>query len=87
VGAPQLKEFNIQRRIQISYLDDTLRVARFLPSEELADDEAGGQKSEEEIIFVFKRVVERVEEQQVRAWGCGAPGLPRGNPAKPPSSL
>jgi hypothetical protein len=55
VGAVQQKEFNIQRRIQIAYLDETLRIARFLPSEELADDEAGEQRSEEEIIFVFKR--------------------------------
>ena len=39
MGAVQQKEFNIQRRIQIAYLDETLRIARFLPSEELADDD------------------------------------------------
>lgn len=64
MGGVQQREFDIQRRIQIAYLDDTLRVARFLPSEELADDEAGEQRSEEEIIFVFKRVVEEEEEEE-----------------------
>ena len=31
----QQREFGIQRRIQVLYLDDTLRIARFLPDEDL----------------------------------------------------
>jgi hypothetical protein len=65
VGGVQQREFDIQRRIQIAYLDETLRVARFMPSEELADDEAGEQRSEEEIIFVFRRAGEEEEEEEV----------------------
>ncbi len=72
VGGVQQREFDIQRRIQIAYLDDTLRVARFLPSEELADDEAGEQRSEEEILFVFKRVVEQEEEEEAVQVGAAA---------------
>ncbi|KXZ56152.1 hypothetical protein GPECTOR_1g13 [Gonium pectorale] len=40
LGGPQKKEFNIQRKIKILYLDEDIRVALFLPSEELADSEA-----------------------------------------------
>lgn len=35
VGGTQQKQFNIQRRIKIEFLDETLRIARFLPDEDL----------------------------------------------------
>eukprot|EP00775_Hariotina_reticulata_P005046 gene5046-5287_t len=63
----QQKEFDITRKIQIVYLDDTLRIARFLPSEDLVDEESeeaqGGPESDE-ILFVFQRVVEAEEEEE-----------------------
>jgi hypothetical protein len=58
----QSRDFDIQRRIQVVYLDDTLRIARFLPSSELTDseqEEEGGEQ--EEILFVFKRAAEEEE--------------------------
>lgn len=62
----QAKTFNINRKIQIVYLDETLRIARFLPSEELSDSEAeeaqGGPESEQ-ILFVFARSGQEAEEE------------------------
>ena len=61
--ALQTRDFDIQRRIQLVYLDDTLRIARFLPSSELSDseqEEEGGEQ--EEILFVFKKAPEEEEE-------------------------
>lgn len=63
----QQKEFDITRKIQILYLDDTLRVARFLPSEDLADqesEEAQGGPESEEILFVFQRVAEEAQADE-----------------------
>ena len=60
-----------QRVIQIAYLDDRVRVARFVPPEE--DEEA------EASFYVFRRLVdeEEEEEEEVRVarsacccWGC-----------------
>ena len=61
LGGALRKEFNIRRRIKISYLDATLRVATFLPDAALPDSEADGAdavegRSQEEIVFVFRRV-------------------------------
>lgn len=88
IGGTVEKEFNIQRRIQISYLDERLRVARFIPSAELEDDEAAGQGSTEEIIFVFERVAEAAEEDEPAAAGGAADGGEAEVPqAKPPAFL
>lgn len=57
VGGAQSKELNIQREVQIVYLDEVLRIARYLPVEgqsgEDEDEESSG--GEEESLFVFKR--------------------------------
>lgn len=55
LGGAEKKTFDIKRKIQILYLDDEYRVAKFLPSDAKDDEaEANGGKSSEEIIFVFK---------------------------------
>jgi CO dehydrogenase/acetyl-CoA synthase beta subunit len=49
------------------YLDDTLRIARFLPDQSLEDSEAdqeAAQREAEPILFVFKRVVEEAAEEE-----------------------
>lgn len=83
LGGTQQKEFNIQRRIQIAYLDDSFRIARFLPDDKLTDDEAE-ESQDEEILFVFRRVADRAgadEDDEVGprvaggckwGWGRGA---------------
>ncbi|KAG2440887.1 hypothetical protein HXX76_003741 [Chlamydomonas incerta] len=65
LGGPVKKAFDIQRKIQILYLDDEIRVALFLPTEGLADTEAdeNGGSSQEDIVFVFQRIAESAEEE------------------------
>jgi hypothetical protein len=60
-GGTQPKDFDIQRRIQIVYLDEQVRVARFLPSEDLQDSEDAG---EDEILFVFRRASGGADEEE-----------------------
>lgn len=61
LGGPVKKEFNIKRKIKILYLDDELRVALFLPSEDLPDSESA--EREEDIVFVFQRIKDAAEEE------------------------
>ncbi|KAG2450565.1 hypothetical protein HYH02_005066 [Chlamydomonas schloesseri] len=69
LGGPARKTFDIQRKIQILYLDDEIRVALFLPTEGLADTEAeeNGGSSNEDIVFVFQRIAETAEEEEAPA--------------------
>ncbi|PNH12287.1 putative plastid-lipid-associated protein 8, chloroplastic [Tetrabaena socialis] len=68
LGGPVKKDFNIQRKIKILYLDDEIRIALFLPSEDLPDTEAdeNGGRSQDDIVFVFQRITEAAapEEEQ-----------------------
>ena len=51
-----------QRVIQIAYLDDRVRVARFVPPE----DEEGAEPS----FYVFRRLVDEEEQEEVRLAAC-----------------
>ncbi len=65
IGGPQMREFDVARKIQIPYLDESLRIARLLPDDDLEDEESEGSSLEgQPILFVFRKVQEDVEEEE-----------------------
>ncbi|GFR47215.1 hypothetical protein Agub_g8896 [Astrephomene gubernaculifera] len=69
VGGPIKKDFNIQRKIKILYLDEDVRVTLFLPSDEVRDNQAAqdGSREEDPVVHIFQRVKEQADTEDAEA--------------------